>query len=266
VKAKKSFGQHFLTNPHIRERIAHVSSYSSTHNVLEVGPGKGALTSYLLPQDIHLKVVEADRDMIEYLLDESELSLQKDQIIAEDFLKVDLAEVFDGNPFVLIGNYPYNISSQIIIKMLETRAFIPEMVGMFQKEVADRIISRKGTKTYGTLSVMTQVYYDVEKVMNIAPGNFAPPPKVDSAVIHCIRKSEPLYHGEFQYLQTVVRSIFGKRRKMVRNSLKPLFSKEALAELPYLTLRPEQMEVEQFVELAQIFEAYVLNGQQSSED
>lgn len=266
MKAKKSFGQHFLTNPHIRERIAHVSSYTTTQNVLEVGPGKGALTSYLLTQDIHLKLVEADRDMIQYLLTESELPLQPDQLIAEDFLKVDLPQVFDGHPFILVGNYPYNISSQIIIKMLETRSFIPEMVGMFQKEVADRIISRKGTKTYGTLSVMTQVYYDVEKVMNIAPGNFTPPPKVDSAVIHCVRKPEALYQGDFKYLQTVVRSIFGQRRKMVRNSLKPLFSKEALAELPYLTLRPEQMDVAQFVELAELFEAFVLNGQQASDD
>lgn len=252
MKAKKSYGQHFLQNEHIAQQISEVPAYE-TGNILEVGPGKGALTKYLTDKADQLKVVEADRDMVRILLADADLSMKPEQIIEADFLKLDLSGVFNGKPFTLIGNYPYNISSQIIIKMIQQREFVPEMCGMFQKEVADRIISEEGSKVYGTLSVLTQVYYDVERSLKVSPGNFNPPPKVDSAVIYCKRKEEPLFEGPFSALQTIVRSIFGQRRKMLRNSLKPLFSKDQLEEIPYATLRPEQLKVEDFVELADLY-------------
>ena len=241
MRAKKSYGQHFLHNTTLAERIANLPDFKYCPRVLEVGPGRGALTRPLLNHSIELKVVEADRDMIDHLKIDAELGLNKNQIIADDVLRLDMSQVFDGKPFVLIGNYPYNISSQILIQLVENRAYIPEMAGMFQREVADRVVAGKGSKTYGTLSILIQVYYDFRIAFRVSKGNFSPPPKVESAVLHGCRREKPLFGGDFSSLQAVVRSIFGKRRKMIRNSLKALMPADEFATWPYLDKRPEQM-------------------------
>ncbi len=253
MRAKKSYGQHFLHNTTLAERISDTPDFAACSRVLEVGPGQGALTRPLHRHPIELKVVEADRDMVAYLQSDKDLSLTDDQIIPNDVLRLDLSQVFDGNPFILLGNYPYNISSQILFHMLKYRDYIPETVGMFQREVAERVVSPKGTKAYGTLSVMLQVYYDFRIAFRVSPGNFTPPPKVDSAVLHGRRRDQALFDGDLSALQAVVRSIFGKRRKMIRNSLKSIIPAEALTDWPYLDQRPEQLSLEQFVELAHLY-------------
>ncbi len=253
MRAKKSYGQHFLHNTTLAERISDTPDYAACPRVLEVGPGQAALTRPLQRHPIELKVVEADRDMVAYLQSAKDLSLTDDQIIPNDVLRLDLSQVFDGKPFILLGNYPYNISSQILFHMLKYRDYIPETVGMFQREVAERVVSPKGTKAYGTLSVMLQVYYDFRIAFRVSPGNFTPPPKVDSAVLHGRRRDRALFDGDLTALQAVVRSIFGKRRKMIRNSLKSILPAEALTDWPYLDQRPEQLSLEQFVELAQLY-------------
>src|SRR6056297_428167 len=253
MRAKKSYGQHFLHNTTLAERISDTPDYAACSRVLEVGPGQGALTRPLHRHPIELKVVEADRDMVAFLQSDKDLSLTDDQIIPNDVLRLDLSQVFDGNPFILLGNYPYNISSQILFHMLKYRDYIPETVGMFQREVAERVVSPKGTKAYGTLSVMLQVYYDFRIAFRVSPGNFTPPPKVDSAVLHGRRRDQALFDGDLSALQAVVRSIFGKRRKMIRNSLKSIIPAEALTDWPYLDQRPEQLSLEQFVELAHLY-------------
>lgn len=253
MRAKKSYGQHFLHNTTLAERISDLPDYAACPRVLEVGPGQAALTRPLLRHPIELKVVEADRDMVAYLQAAKDLSFTDDQIIPNDVLRLDMSQVFDGESFVLIGNYPYNISSQILIHMLKYRAYIPETVGMFQREVAERVVSPKGNKAYGTLSVMLQVYYDFRIAFRVSRGNFTPPPNVESAVLHGRRRDQPLFDGDLSALQAVVRSIFGKRRKMLRNSLKSIVPAEALTDWPYLDQRPEQLSLEQFVELAQLY-------------
>lgn len=254
MRAKKSYGQHFLHNTALAERIATVPNFDYCPRVLEVGPGRGALTGPLLSHTIELKVVEADRDMIDHLKFEADLGLHEHQIIAEDVLRVDMSQIFHGQSFVLIGNYPYNISSQILIQLVENRDYIPEMVGMFQREVAERVVAGEGSKIYGTLSVLIQVYYDFRIAFRVSKGNFSPPPKVESAVLHGRRRETPLFNGDFSSLQAVVRSIFGKRRKMIRNSLKALIPAEDLATWPYLDKRPEQLSLAQFVELAEMYD------------
>src|SRR6056297_510842 len=251
MRAKKSYGQHFLHNTTFAERISAMPDYDACPRALEIGPGRAALTRPLLKQAIELKVVEADRDMISYLQTAHDLSLKEEQIIADDVLNLDLSQVFDGLPFVLIGNYPYNISSQILILLLNYREYIPETVGMFQREVAERVVSNKGNKSYGTLSVLLQVYYDFRIAFRVSPGNFTPPPNVDSAILHGKRRKNPPFDGPLSALQAVVRAIFGKRRKMIRNSLKGLLPVDAFSDWPYLDKRPEQLSLEQFVELAE---------------
>jgi len=254
MRAKKSYGQHFLHNTAMAERIANVPDFDYCPRVLEVGPGRGALTRPLLSHTIELKVVEADRDMIDHLKFEANLGLHEHQIIAEDVLRLDMSQIFHGQPFVLIGNYPYNISSQILIQLVQNRGYIPEMVGMFQREVAERVVAGEGSKIYGTLSVLIQVYYDFRIAFRVSKGNFSPPPKVESAVLHGRRRKTPLFSGNFSSLQAVVRSIFGQRRKMIRNSLKALIPAEDLATWPNLEKRPEQLSLTQFVELAEMYD------------
>ena len=227
-----------------------------------MGPGRGALTRHLVQQPIQLKVVEADRDMVADLKANSEIEIPHEAIIENDFLKLDLSQLFEGQSFILIGNYPYNISSQILIQMLRNRAYIPEMVGMFQREVADRVQASHGSKTYGTLSVLVQVYYEVRIALKVSPGNFTPPPKVASAVLQCQRRSVPLFDGPLEDLQAVVRAIFGQRRKMLRNSLQSILPKEALSPFPYLDQRPEQLSLEDFVRLAEQFHEWKKSSQQ----
>lgn len=251
MKAKKSFGQHFLVNEHIAQKIATSLKRSEGYaNVLEVGPGKGVLTKYLAQQDIQLKVVEADQDMVTYLT--ASKIVKPEQIIFLDFLKLSMEKVFDGAPFYLIGNYPYNISSQILIRMVHYRHLIPEMVGMFQKEVADRVVAPPGSKTYGVISVLVQAYYTGGTLMDVSPGNFSPPPKVQSSVIRLVRKENFQLGCDEKLFRTVVKTAFNQRRKMLRNTLKPLMNDQTVLEAPLFTQRPEQLSVSDFVNITNI--------------
>ncbi len=248
MKAKKSFGQHFLINESLSEKIANsLLMESDIKNVLEIGPGKGVLTKYLLQQDINLRVVEADKDMVGYL--ESNYPKLCGNIIFLDFLKLNMKKVFDGQPFYLIGNYPYNISSQILFKMVKHRELIPEMIGMFQKEVSDRVIASPGSKIYGVVSVLIQAYYKGETVVKVNPGSFNPPPKVMSSVIRLRRKENFELGCDYSFFRTVVKTAFGQRRKMLRNTLKGLVKNPTLLKESYFMKRPEELGVEEFVEL-----------------
>jgi len=250
MRAKKSYGQHFLNNEHYAAQIAGALELHEQYaEALEVGPGQGMLTKHLLARaaDFQLSVVEADADMVAYIQDHyPEL---RERIIARDFLKVRLDKVFSG-PFGLVGNFPYNISSQILIKMLDNYHQIPEMVGMFQKEVADRVLAGPGSKTYGVIGVLVQARYQPSLCFNVGRGNFNPPPKVQSAVIRCVRRAEPLVPDErYGDFKRVVKAAFNLRRKMLRNSLKGILPAELLAEDDFFQRRPEQVSVAEFVGL-----------------
>lgn len=253
MKAKKSYGQHFLINESASERIAYgLHRKEGIKNVLEIGPGKGVLTKYFIQQDINFKAVEADRDMVTYLHEHyPEL---EGKVILLDFMKLNLSKVFDGQPFYLTGNYPYNISSQIIFKMLKYKELIPEMIGMFQKEVADRVIAPHGSKTYGVLSVLTQAFYKGEMFMKVSPGSFSPPPKVNSAVIRLTRKENFELPCSEKLLRAVVKTSFGQRRKMLRNTLKSFVDDKELLNSKFFMQRPEQLSVEDFITLTRILE------------
>jgi 16S rRNA (adenine1518-N6/adenine1519-N6)-dimethyltransferase len=247
--AKKSYGQHFLNRPEIAQRIAEgLQLTQQTRRVLEVGPGQGMLTQFLVGKGYEFVAVEADRDMVGIL--EKKYDPLSMRIISEDFLKVNLAQVFDNQPFCLIGNFPYNISSQIVIKMLENKELIPEMVGMFQLEVAERIISKPGGKEYGVISVLSQAFYEGKKLFNVDKGSFTPPPKVQSAVIRLQRKENLDLGCDAVLFKKVVKQAFSQRRKMLRNTLKPFFSNDpsVLSDTFYMK-RPEQLGLEEFVSL-----------------
>ncbi len=246
MKAKKSYGQHFLTNENLAQRIA--DSLVQPHTrVLEVGPGKGMLTKYLLEKPVEFKVVEADHDMVEYL--QKFYPQLGNHILEGDFLKAKLDEIFDNQPFALIGNFPYNISSQIVFKMVEYRHLISEMVGMFQKEMAARIIATPGGKDYGVISVLTQAFYDGKMLFNVSKGNFNPPPKVESAVIRLTRKDNQELDYDFQLFRNIVKTTFNQRRKMLRNTLKGFFKDETVLEDAFFQQRPEQLSVTDYEEL-----------------
>ncbi len=246
IKAKKSFGQHFLTNESIASDIADALLLpNNCKNVLEVGPGKAFLTKYLLKKSYNLKVVEADNDMVAYL-NEHFPALRK-KIIAEDFLKVDFRAQFGEEQFALIGNFPYNISSQIVIRMIEQRDFVPELVGMFQKEVAERIVSKPGGKEFGVISVLTQAFYEGEYLFTVDKSNFNPPPKVQSGVIRLVRKENQELGCDPSLFRTVVKTSFGQRRKMLRNTMKSMIQNETLLASDFFNRRPETLSVEEFV-------------------
>ncbi len=247
VKPKKSLGQHFLIDQNIARKI--VDSLSSeTTDVLEIGPGMGVLTQYLLNrQEINLRVIEIDRDSVEYLRQNFP---QLTQVWSEDFLKSAISEKFDGN-FSIIGNFPYNISSQILFKVLSMRNRIPEVVGMIQKEVAERIASKHGNKTYGILSVILQAFYDIEYLFTVSENVFMPPPKVKSAVIRLKRNNTAALPCSEVLFVEVVKAAFNLRRKMLRNSLKGIC--ENLPER-YADKRPEQLSVNDFIELTTTIE------------
>jgi 16S rRNA (adenine1518-N6/adenine1519-N6)-dimethyltransferase len=217
-----------------------------------------------LKKDIDFRVVEADADMVDYL--HREYKELEDKIIFLDFLKLNLQVVFDGHPFLLIGNYPYNISSQIIFRMLKYRDLIPQMVGMFQKEVADRIIAPHGNKTYGVLSVLTQAYYTGKMVMKISPGSFSPPPKVNSAVIKLERKENYELPCDERLFRRVVKLTFGQRRKMLRNTVKTLVQNPAFLEDDFLKNRPEQLSLEQFILLTTLIEEQIQEQKRKEEE
>ena len=274
VRAKKALGQHFLTDQSVATRIVGALQGS---DVLEVGPGMGVLTQYLLPQDRvkpstplspsrgcrgveesyrRLQVVEIDKESVEYL--KKHYPSLGDGLIEGDFLKMDLSSLFPGR-FSIIGNFPYNISSQIFFKILDCRNLVPEVVCMIQKEVAERIAEKPGTKTYGILSVFLQAWYDIEYLFTVGPGAFNPPPKVQSAVIRLTRNSRTSLGCDEKLFRTVVKTAFGQRRKTLRNSLKPLIrqaqgpqgqdsaSSPDISANPVFDLRPERLSVEDFI-------------------
>lgn len=254
VRPKKNLGQHFLTDLNIAKRIADtVDEPYAELPVLEVGPGMGVMTQYLVEKPRPLKVVEIDKESVAYL----KATLFKEQeppIIEGDFLRMDLREVFDGQQFVLTGNYPYDISSQIFFKMLDNKDLIPCCTGMIQHEVALRIASQPGNKQYGILSVLIQAWYHVEYLFQVEPGVFNPPPKVQSAVIRMTRNEVTDLGCDEQLFRRVVKTVFNQRRKMLRVSLKQILSDAQLSTLnsnfsDFLTRRPEQLSIPEFVDL-----------------
>lgn len=246
VRAKKSLGQHFLKDEGIARRIADSLELSERTPVLEIGPGMGVLTKYLINNpNADFTVVEIDKESVAYLNEHyPEL-----RVIDGDFLKMRLDQVYpDG--LCVIGNFPYNISSQIFFKVLEYRDFVPQVVGMIQKEVAERLAEPPGSRTYGILSVLLQAYYDIEYLFTVDENVFAPPPKVKSAVIRLKRNSRKSLDCDEKLFFTVVKTAFNQRRKQLRNSLKPLLPQKGdEAEPKILDYRPEQLGVEDFVEL-----------------
>ena len=253
VKAKKHLGQHFLNDESIAQRIADALTLKEYKKVLEIGPGMGVLTKYLLEKPIDTYVIEIDTESVAYL--QNHYIKLSNKIISKDFLKYNIKEVFGEEPFAIIGNFPYNISTQIVFKVLELRDQIPEFSGMFQKEVAERICSKKGSKVYGILSVLAQAFYDVEYLFTVDENVFTPPPKVKSGVMRMIRKENYHLPCDEKLLFTVVKTAFNQRRKTLRNSLKSLNLSDILREDSIFDLRPEQISVEQFIELTQKIQA-----------
>lgn len=250
VRAKKHLGQHFLTDKSICERIAHQYTKSNgCTKVLEIGPGMGALTEYLLEMDLDLWAMEIDYDSVPYI--QAHFPQMKGKVIEADFLKADLVDLMGTEPFAVVGNFPYNISSQILFKCLEHRNQVPEIMGMFQKEVAERIAEPPGSKRYGILSVLLQAYYDIEYCFTVDENAFNPPPKVKSGVIRCIRNKRQSLPCDEKLFKTVIKMSFGQRRKTIRNSIKSLIKDKGL-ESDLLALRPETLSVDQFVELTNL--------------
>ena len=266
VRPKKNLGQHFLTDLSIAKRIADtVDEPYADLPVLEVGPGMGVMTQYLVEKPRPLKVVEIDRESVAYLSERFGWKVESGnllppssflfpQIIMGDFLRMDLNEVFDGKQFVLTGNYPYDISSQIFFKMLDNKDLIPCCTGMIQHEVAVRMASQPGNKQYGILSVLIQAWYNVEYLFTVEPSVFNPPPKVQSAVIRMTRNAVTDLGCDEQLFRRVVKATFNQRRKMLRVSLRQIFdvnhpAPEGFFEDPIMTRRPEQLSIPEFIEL-----------------
>lgn len=251
MKAKKSYGQHFLNDEGIARKIVEaVQQFGSDLPLLEIGPGKGVLTKYLFLSQQDFRAIEADVDMFDYLHDN--FPGIEEHLVQGDFLKIPLEKMFADSEFVLFGNFPYNISSQILIRMLKYRDRIPAMVGMFQKEVAERVVAPPGSKTYGKISVMVQAYYEGKVLFRVKPGSFSPPPKVDSAVIELKRKQKLTLDCDGKLFKQVVGLSFGQRRKMLRNTLKSLIIDNEILKQDVFTKRPEQLSVEDFIALTNL--------------
>ena len=244
VRANKHLGQHFLKDLNIAQKIADTLSLSNYKKVVEIGAGMGVLTQFLLKKDTEVYVVEIDKESVAYL--EAHYPELRGKIIADDFLKYDIAG-FLREPFAIIGNFPYNISTQIVFKLLELRDYVPEFSGMFQKEVAERICEREGSKTYGILSVLVQAFYEATYLFTVSEGVFNPPPKIKSGVLRLVRK--PDYHLDCDeaLFFTIVKTAFNQRRKTLRNSLKPLLTNESLKKNSIFDKRPEQLPWQDFV-------------------
>lgn len=259
VKPKKFLGQHFLTDLKVASDIADTVDACPDIPVLEVGPGMGVLTQYVIPKGREFKVVEIDFESVPYL--HEHFPSLGDNIIEADFLKMDLTKVFDGRPFVLTGNYPYNISSQIFFKMVENKELIPCCTGMIQKEVAERMAAEPGSKTYGVLSVLIQAWYDVEYLFTVHENVFNPPPKVKSAVIRLTRNSKESLGCDEKLFRRIVKTVFTMRRKMMRNGMKQILGKDhpMLAD-EIFTKRPEQLSVQDYIDLTNRVEAAMNEG------
>lgn len=251
VRAKKHLGQHFLTDENIAAKIAEsLSPEGKYRKVLEVGPGMGVLTKYLLERtDIETWVVEIDRDSVQYL--NEHYPQLHGRIIADDFLRKEFTEFF-SEPTAVIGNFPYNISTQILFRVLDFKDSVPEVVGMFQKEVAQRIAEKPGSKTYGITSVLLQAWYDIEYLFTVPPTVFSPPPKVQSAVIRLRRNNVNDLGCDAKLFTQVVKAAFNQRRKQLRNSLHAFKFKPGEESNPIFTLRPERLSVEEFVQLVNL--------------
>lgn len=256
VRPKKRLGQHFLTDTSVARAIADTVDVCPGVPVLEVGPGMGVLTQYLAAKGREWRAVEIDGEAVAYLAEH--YPALSGSVVRGDFLHMDLASVFDGRAFVLTGNYPYDISSQIFFKMLDNRALIPCCTGMIQREVAQRLAAPPGTKARGILSVLVQAWYDVEYLFTVDESVFVPPPKVKSAVVRMRRNAVERLDCDERRLRTVVKAAFGQRRKMLRVSLRQLFTavpSDAFLALPVMTRRPEELTVDEFVALTRAVEA-----------
>lgn len=245
VRPKKHLGQHFLKDEAVAQRIAEtLTGFGNYQNVVEIGPGTGVLTKFLLQSPYQLSVVELDRESVSFLeINYPELN---DHIFGTDFLKMDLTKTFEA-PFAVIGNFPYNISSQILFKALDYKEQIPELTGMFQKEVAERVCSQEGSKVYGIISVLIQTYYDTEYLFTVDKSVFIPPPKVQSGVIRLQRKENVVMPVPYSFYKGVVKMAFNQRRKTLRNALKAI--PKPIPE-KYAGKRAEQLSVEDFKDLA----------------
>mgnify|MGYP000849338850 CR=1 FL=1 len=264
VKPKKNLGQHFLTDLNIARQIADTVDACPDIPVLEIGPGMGVLTQYLVEKPREVKAVEIDTESVAFLYDK--FPKLRENILGEDFLLMDLTKVFDGKQFVLTGNYPYDISSQIFFKMLEYKDLIPCCTGMIQREVAQRMAAAPGSKAYGILSVLIQAWYDVEYLFTVDENVFNPPPKVKSAVIRMTRNDVTDIGCDEKLFKRVVKTVFNQRRKMLRVSLRQIFNTgkatNGFYEQDIMTKRPEQLSIAQFVELTNMVEAQLVNYQQ----
>ena len=262
VRPKKQLGQHFLTDQEVAQKIANTVDACPGLPILEVGPGMGVLTQYLLPKGRPVKVVEIDTESVAYL--KEHMPQLGEDILEDDFLRMPLDRIFSGEPFVLTGNYPYNISSQIFFRMLEYRDLIPCCTGMIQREVALRMAAAPGSRTYGILSVLLQAWYDIEYLFTVDEHVFCPPPKVKSAVIRLTRNSVTSLPCQEALFRRVVKTTFNQRRKTLRNNIRPLLTQidteqtgkgiqpkdhtEWLAQ-PLFQKRPEQLSVQDFIQL-----------------
>ena len=249
VKAKKHLGQHFLKDEGIARNIADTLSLQGYNKILEIGPGMGVLTKYLLAKDTETFVIEIDTESVAYL--QAHYPKLDGHIISKDFLRYNLSEDFGDDQFAIIGNFPYNISTQIVFRALELRYRIPEFAGMFQKEVAERICEKKGSKAYGILSVLVQAFFNAEYLFTVDEHVFNPPPKVKSGVLRLTRKENYHLPVDEKLFFSVVKMAFNQRRKTLRNSLKTYNLSDSLKEETIFDLRPEQLSVEDFIGLTQ---------------
>jgi 16S rRNA (adenine1518-N6/adenine1519-N6)-dimethyltransferase len=256
IKAKKHLGQHFLKDEAIAQKIATTLTFQGYKNVIEIGPGTGVLTKYLLNELIDLVAMDLDSESIVYLnhsflLEYPEFIGRKNgfQVLEADFLKFDVTTLFGDEQFAITGNFPYNISTQIVFKLLEIKHLVPEFTGMFQKEVAARICEKEGNKTYGILSVLVQASYDAEYLFTVPPTVFSPPPKVESGVLRLTRKENQNIGCDEKLLFKVVKTAFNQRRKTIRNSLKTFNLSDSLKEDSIFDKRPEQLSVTDFIAL-----------------
>ena len=250
VRPKKHLGQHFLTDKNICRKIAdQYGSHKGCSRVLEIGPGMGALTSFLLENDLDVHVMEIDEESVDYLSENFKQLAGK--IYPSDFLKEDLNRWMGDEPFGVVGNFPYNISSQILFKCIDYRNQIPEIMGMFQKEVAQRVAEKPGSKQYGILSVLLQAYYDIYYCFTVDEHVFNPPPKVKSGVIRCTRNATTNLGCDEDLFKKVVKTSFNQRRKTIRNSLKTIYAGPSI-DSPLFLERPEQLSVKDFVELTNL--------------
>ncbi len=251
VKPKKHLGQHFLTDTNIARKIADSCTDTSADITLEIGGGTGILTDFFIEKP-NFFVTDIDSESIAYL--KSRYSAFQHKILFEDFLDMNISERFPTKQIAVIGNFPYNISSQILFKAIENQTIVTSLTGMFQKEVAERIGAKHGSKVYGILSVLAQVFYDAEYLFTVSPEVFNPPPKVQSGVIRLTRKAAPLIASDiYPQFATMVKAAFNQRRKMLSNSLSAYFPDRTAYE--FLTKRPEQLSVKQFVEIFELVRA-----------